>query len=440
MSLIRIQSLQERFISFSKLNEDWKGDKRYPEQAIQRFITLNRESFSFLGISAKLDEVNYEKGIRLIASHFVGAVSLKMPTSGIFYTDIQVMPRFGENISELAYLLKDTIEPDYFDQVLHHPNQLKAPLYSECINYFHSFLEAIPVPWNKFNSSTKIETHPCSSTDWSKHIQKSVNPDNMLKFDNRKHLLSRKHKEWQKLTFVLNFALHEFESSNPPLSVKLHYLPIVSALKKYSSCNPQIYPSTKFQTHSFDPIKIKDLKKKANQLLEHKTANQKSWRIDSSKLFEKYVQYIFGCVANTCGAHVRSNHKFSIKGGYSLAWTLQYLEPDIILQKDRTLYFIDAKYKAHMLNPHLSTDIFKETFRTDLHQVLAYSSFDTSKNKKAILVYPCNKFINIKLEAVNNIGNARNQILLIGLPFTAFGLKDLIKEISKALKYNLGVI
>ena len=77
--MIRLQCLQESFISFSRLNKDWKWDKRYPEQAIQRFIAFNREIFSFLGISAMLDEVNYEKGLRLTVSNYVGAAPLRNP-------------------------------------------------------------------------------------------------------------------------------------------------------------------------------------------------------------------------------------------------------------------------------------------------------------------------------------------------------------------------
>lgn len=49
MAIIRIQCLKEHFIPFTKLNTDWKGDKRYPEQAIQRFIAYNKDVFSFFG-------------------------------------------------------------------------------------------------------------------------------------------------------------------------------------------------------------------------------------------------------------------------------------------------------------------------------------------------------------------------------------------------------
>lgn len=87
-----------------------------------------------------------------------------------------------------------------------------------------------------------------------------------------------------------------------------------------------------------------------------------------------------------------------------------------------------------MLNVHSSSTDLKDTFRSDLHQILAYSSFDSTKNKTVILVYPCNKFKNIKLEAVNNIGNVRNQVFLIGLPFTTVGLDTFINQLSEILK------
>lgn len=77
MSIIRMRCLQERFIPFAELNKVWKWDKRYPEQAIQRFIAFNKAVFSFLGVSAQFEEVNYEKGLRLIASNFIGAAPLR---------------------------------------------------------------------------------------------------------------------------------------------------------------------------------------------------------------------------------------------------------------------------------------------------------------------------------------------------------------------------
>lgn len=436
MPIIRIQCLKEHFIPFAKINADWKKDKRYPEQAIQRFITLNREVFSFLGVSASIDEVNYEKGLRLITSNFIGAAPLRTPSSGKYYTDIHITSRFGENISELAYLLKDTLEPEYIDKGLYHSDQMRAPFYFDCINYFNSYSKALHDPWNKFDSKIRIESNPCSSTDWLKYIQKSVNPSNIFKFENRKNILSREHKEWQELTYMLNIAICEFESFRTPSSIKHRYFSVVAMLKKYISGHQSVKPIAMFQIHTFDPPKIKELKENANKLLAHNSTNSKTWRIDSAELFERYVQYILKQVSDINGAHIMCNNKISITGKHRPSWVLRYLEPDIILHKDGKFYFADAKYKAHMLNVQSSASDLKETFRSDLHQILAYSSFDSSKNKTAILIYPCNKFKNIKLEAINKIGNVHNQIFLIGLPFTTVGLDTFINQLSEILRSN----
>lgn len=434
MQIIRIQSLQEHFLPFTELNRSWKCDKRYPEQAIQRFIILNKTVFAFLGITASLVEKNYEKGLCLTASNFVGAAPLRTPLSGKYYTDIQITSRFKENVSELAYLLKEILEPSYLDIKLLFPSYLRAPYYFDCINYFHSFIKAIYEPWNKFNTVTKIESHPCSSTDWSKYVNKSVNPSYALKFENRKNVLLRDHREWQELVYVLYIAISEFESEKTPLAIKQRYSSLVSTLKNYLYEHRSIKPVQMFHIQTSEPTKIKELKNNANKLLSNDLSNGKAWRIDSAEMFERYVQYVLTQVSKQCGAHVKSNPKFPIKGSFIPAWSLKYLEPDIVIKKADSLYFADAKYKSHMLNTKSSSEVIKETFRSDLHQILAYSSFDRGKDKTAMIIYPCDRFKKIQLTASNPIVNVYTQILLIGLPLTISCLDSAIEQLVKIIR------
>lgn len=434
MSLIRIQCLQERFIPFRELNISWKGDKRYPEQAIQRFIAFNREVFSFLGVTATLNEENYEKGLHLTASNFVGAAPLRLPATGKYYTDLQITSRFGENIPELVYLIQETFKPEYMDKELQHADNLRAPFYFDCINFFHSFLKAIHEPWNKFDATTRIERHPSSVTNWSRYAQRAIRPENMLKFENRKNILSRNHTEWQQLTYLLHVAIREFESFKTPAFIKQRYFSTLDLLKRYLNDHTRTMPLALFQIHAFEPAKIKELKTNANKLLEHNSANTKSWRIDSAELFERYVQYVLKRVGKISGTSILRNRRFPIGGHNRPSWTLKYLEPDIILRKNDALYFADAKYKAHMLQVHSSSDLLKEHFRADLHQILAYSSFDGSKEKTAFLIYPCNRFKNIRLEIANTVSNIHNQVFLIGLPFTTVGLDTFVNQLSDLLK------
>lgn len=278
------------------------------------------------------------------------------------------------------------------------------------------------------------QSHPCSSTNWSKYSIQSINPDNALKFENKKNILSREHKEWQELIYVLNIAIYEFESIKTPLSIRLRCFSVVSALKRYLNVHSCIKPITKFQLHSYEPAIIGELKTNANKLLEHNTENSKSWRIDSAELFERYVQYIMIQIGKINNANVICNNKFTITGNHLPTWTLRYLEPDIIFNKKDALYFVDAKYKSHMLNLQSSSGILKEAFREDLHQILAYSSFDTSKYKSSILIYPCDKLKILKLDAINNIKDIHNYIYLIGIPFTTVGYNNLVKQLSEVLK------
>lgn len=122
-------------------------------------------------------------------------------------------------------------------------------------------------PWNKFDTITKVESHPCSSTNWSRYIQNSINPNNVLRFENRKNTLSREHKEWQELIYVLNIAINEFDSIKTPLFIKQRYFSEVSLLKKFLTNHPRMNPISMFQIHSFEPRKIKELKENANKLL-----------------------------------------------------------------------------------------------------------------------------------------------------------------------------
>lgn len=431
MSTIQIQCLQDYFIPFESINSIWKADKRFPVQIIQRFITLNKKALSFLGINAIFEEVNYNKGILFTTSNFIGAAPLRSPLLGHYYTDINVTPRFGEDISELANKLQGILEPDYLDLALFNPSFLRYPTYFDCINYFNSFSKAINKPWNKFDSVTKIETHPCSSTNWSRYAQRSVYPNQTLMFDNKKNILSRNHKEWEKLTYILYIAINEFESYKTPISIKLQYFSIISVLKRYLLDHPYSPTSEYFIVHPNETGEIKKLKEDANKLLKRNTENNKSWRIDSAELFEKYVQYVLKRVSETIGARIISNQKFSILG-HRPTWALRHLEPDVIIQKNETFCFADAKYKPHMLNAGSSSDVLKDSFRTDLHQLLAYCSFDPTKDKLGMLIYPSNEFKKIKLEAMNHLGSVCNEVLLVGLPFSIGEIESNVKHLSEA--------
>lgn len=96
------------------------------------------------------------------------------------------------------------------------------------------------------------------------------------------------------------------------------------------------------------------------------------------------------------------------------------------------------KYKAHMFNTSASTNGLRDSFRQDLHQVLAYSAFDSAKNKDVMILYPCNKFKSIPLSAISGYTNIRNKITLVGLPFNSKEIRNMINKLSETILGKAG--
>ena len=212
---------------------------------------------------------------------------------------------------------------------------------------------------------------------------------------------------------------------------KINLFPIFSSSFFQSILTTQhLIPTTELRLHASDTTIIKELKAIGNRILESCGAEYRAWRIDFNKLFEQYVQFILGKVAITQSAKAYNNKKYSISGGQT-NWTLSHLEPDIILKTDDRLSIVDAKYKTHMLNSQSSKiEDLHNTFRHDLHQVLAYSIFDPTSKKITMLVYPSIKFHYISQIVSTPLSSVCSHVYLIGIPFGRLGNSNNKESIS----------
>ena len=186
MANIRLKCLDEKFIPFSELNKHIKYDKRYPEQAIQKFITLNQKTFNFLQLNAYLQEQKGETGISLVSDKYIGSAPLRSPANGKHFADIELLPRFKEQVADIVHLLQETIEPEYTDAELLDNNPMMAPLYLDCLHYLNAFDKAINYTWNRFDTTRINEDIPSSSTNWKRYAEHLYDPHNIFVFNNIK--------------------------------------------------------------------------------------------------------------------------------------------------------------------------------------------------------------------------------------------------------------
>ena len=432
-STLTFPVLQTNSLNFSELNEMWDEDKRYPETAIQKFLLRNAEIFKFLEINTTGGYADNGKYVlNITTSKYIGCVPLLSPRTGLSSGNLIITGRFGEDVSELLSIIGEFIEPEFSDKYkLTSGSYIKPPLYFECQNYIDHYIEAKKYKWRKFDNIEKFESRPTNSTKWEKYALNSFNPANTLKFPNSCNVLSKKHKEWEALNYVLDLCINEILSSITPIRSRMAYINKITGLQNtYDRKTLPIVSEIKI--HMSDPVVIKSLKKVANRVLQNESSSHKAWRLDYATFFERYVQYLMKEVARSKGARIICNSHFPVYGNRP-DWALKYIEPDIVIDKSDVQYIIDAKYKSHIYQINGNGEHLRESFREDLHQVLAYSSFSGNRHKHVMLVYPSDYFFSRELEVVSGINSYSSKAYLVGIPLKKSDLEDTKRNLSQLI-------
>ena len=418
---------------------DKKGDKRYLEGDIQRFITLNRKMFDFLGVEVRSSGTGSELSLQFISGQAIGAVPVRMPYDGIARKDFQVIPRFSsgpDSFSELTQLLERldySVVPEYsYEDKLVNPVQLRPAIYYEAAKYTDLFDEVCRYRWVKFDSASRVHDYPKSGTDWNRYSLLSFDPNKTLEFRSKDNILSTGHYEWRQLTYVFGLAGDILTRNGVPGQIKYRYSEKIRKLtRETASVRP--LKTASVQLRATDPPCVKALKEQANLILSGNTIVCPAWRIDMAELFERYVQYIVGLSVKDLAGSVHRNTKIRGSGSHA-CWGLKYLEPDIMIRLQDRSYMADAKYKAHYYAMSQNSDILKETHRADLHQLLAYCSFLPEKDKTGILFYPAGVSGYRKTEYRESINGIRNTVILFGIPFDAHSIENSVREVRELFR------
>ncbi|MBW6518987.1 MAG: hypothetical protein K0A89_10870 [ANME-2 cluster archaeon] len=443
-----IPCLTEKSKSLSglELQKKWfkKADKRYLGEALQKFLEYNIGLFDFIDVVPKIEGIGKDIRLNFRSRKFVGAIPLRSPDTGKQIGDFVVRPRYTsshDHYSEyidLVNLLESVITPEFKHSIpLSSNNNVKPPLYLESVKYVKILQRAVKINWNKFQNIKRIYSTPKSQVDWDEYAEKEFDPKMRLFYPCHENVLTRFHREFFELKFVYNIAKKEIHSSNTPKDIKFQlqntFIFLDTKLKNFEERS-----SRELSIHNSDPLIIKKLKSQANKILKNNFEEITAWRIDYSIVFERYVQFLFQQISSEIGAVQLNNYKIKRHASYIPPWSLNYLEPDIILIKDDLDFVIDAKYKSHLLNLTSVTETLKEEHRKDIHQLFAYSAFSKNKNKIGFLCYPTNEILSVKLNYVSPISNVENATILLGIPMKISQIShlknaiiDIISEVEK---------
>lgn len=433
-STYTIPVLESKRITFDVLNKSWGADNRTREIAVQKFIKRNSDSFGFLDIDAVGEYGdNGSYTLKLTASKYVGCIPLFSPKTGMVCGNLISTGRFGEDISELLSIIDEFIKPEFNERLSLSGSFVKPPLYFECQNYIDYYIKARKYKWRKFNNIEKIESKPTASTRWDKYSLKCFDPAYTFRYPNKCNVLTKEHQEWKELNYVLSLCIDEVMSSRTPIRSRMAYMNRISTLlNSFDSTSLPIVSEVKI--HMSDPIIVKQLKEAANRVLGNFASSYKAWRLDFAEFFERYTQYLLTVVARSKGAKLFCNPHYHVSG-QKPNWALHYIEPDIIIDKGEIQYVVDAKYKAHMYQINGNSDILKNTFREDFHQVLAYSSFGGRKQKHVMLIYPSDHFVSRELDVLSCINGYTAKAYLVGIPLKKSDLEETKNNLSRIINF-----
>jgi hypothetical protein len=428
------------FLKASELQKKWfrASDKRYMAQTLQKLIDYNINRLSFLRVSAFLSGSDKDLLLNFKSENFIGVIPIRSPESGKILADFHVTPRFITTVdkfkeyTELVQLIGEDMSPEFdSDLDLFSPQNFTPPLYFESIKLVDLLLELTKKPWKKFKAQEKITGTFKGNINWQKYLEKDFCPEYKFKIPTRYNTLSEEHKDYEMIKYVFNIASSEILSERTPLEIRqVNYYKIQYINSKLKAINT--LPTNFIPINSADLLLIKATKNQANTVLRQGTTSQKAWRVDYSEVFEKTIQYLFKLVSKEIGGSVFTNFNIKNNCHNNFSWELSHLEPDIVFVNNKNTFFIDAKYKSHLFNKYSNSIFLKEEFRRDLHQILAYSSFNKLDNKLSFLCYPSTEPFHIKNSFKNPLNNTSNTIILLGVPLdkTRFSkIKEIIRQI-----------
>ena len=431
--VLKIPTLSRKYFNFDDLKKKFvSDDKRLIVDSFQKFIEFNRRAFNFLGIKA---EVFYEERVNnyllsVESTKYSGVIPLRSAVNGLITGFLTVVGMYKEEINDIIPLIEsDNFKPEFESTLpIKTQNVIPTPKYFDCSKFIDLYERAEKFHWQRFLNRKMTQNRP-RNTDWISYSIKSFDPNQVFLFPNNINLLTTSHPEWQSLQYVLDLSISELYSTETPASLKLHYANKLNRLKNHYDKN-KLKPIKSVAIHSSDPMIIKDLKVIANRILANTPEDQYAWKIDHSKLFERYVQYTFKLLAQKNGARLLYNPHYNI-GGQRPVWALNYIEPDLIYSKNGFDIVVETKYKSHMYNTDTKTEELYTTFREDFHQTLAYSSFNTSQKKKTMLVYPYNKFKVFPIITHNKFNNCTNTTFLVGVPISKFKIPEIVEQLQE---------
>lgn len=374
-----------------------------------QFLRQNRGLLHDFEISGNINYDGASVDIQLITGGKVGALPLLSPTSGRPDYGLVIKPRFGwQGIGPMLGAMGWKIVPEPLPLPLLPRSDRKIPPWVLSTTILLRLQKLLNQLERRFEYTRADLKAPRGQVNWVEYATTKLPHADFLHVPCRFPDLRDDRELKGAIHFTLRKQLSGLQSQRTAGVIVLQLLKLCQELLERVRDVPPRQPSQNklnswlwgsFQTEVF---------RKGIQAVEW-TVDDRGlaglgdlqglpWLLPMDKFFEAWVETIVEQYAKRNGGVIKTGRKRETVT--PLAWSppylgsQRYLLPDIILEREQETFIFDAKYKSHWEELNREgwsglDKVLQEQHRSDLLQVLAYSTASESKRVVCCLAYPC---------------------------------------------------
>ncbi len=414
---------------------------RDAERWIEPFLAANDRQLRRLNVKAETRSCRSGVRLELIPGDRIGAVPLLSPTTRRVAAGLLIRPRFGwPSVGAVLGGIGYRVEPDVGGAQLVPGSAREVPSWILAGPVLARLGALIRRFQRRFVEANEVRERPRGRVDWTDYAQRSLPSGRWQEF--RCVFPDLQADPW--LASALRWTLRRVAADLEPTSdsaVGRRLIVEAQALHRQLGPGEERRPgAAELERFGGDSI-LGDLLRAALEAIgwvrdERGLGGSRSldglaWSLATDQLWEAWVESLFAALAQRTGARLGTARQGSTRR--PILWrspvhTLGHLAPDLVLQwPDRTVW-IDAKYKAHLLEIQQRgwravPDDLREAHRADLHQAIAYASLADTVTVETWLVYPIVSDIanpipsQVMSRAEISSGSRKVRLVLGGLPF-----------------------
>lgn len=374
-----------------------------------QFLSQNRGILRDFGVLGQVGFDGSSVEIHLSAGNKVGAIPLLSPTSGRPDYGLVVKPRFGwQGIGPMLGTMGWKVLPSPLPLPLLPRSDRKVPpwvLSSTVLLRLRHLLDSLD---RRFELVQAEVTAPRGQVQWTEYATAKVSRADFLRIPCRFPDLRDDSELKSTIHHTLLRQLASLQSQRTAGLVVMQLIQLCHDLLQRVSHVPARAPSKTMLNRWLRGEMRTDIFRDGIQAVEW-TVDERGlaglgdlqgvpWVLPMDQFFEAWVETLAGQLARRAGGKVKSGR--ARQTVTPLGWSppyvgsQKYLLPDIVIEREQETIIFDAKYKSHW--EEISSERWgalerelQESHRSDLLQVLAYSTVAESKRVVACLVYPC---------------------------------------------------